>query len=556
MPITDVESSRQGATASGKKSAESASTFKQPAFEPFKDDLPDASTGSDAHQLAEQPTGSEHLGPESDSEALASSEACTSITSEFHTENRPISKMRVVVLLFTAVMLTGLIAFSERLIYFRLSPFAKELLGFLKNLTALGAAMITAVALFESWKHPKSAGKALLVAGISATLGLTAKILEPPPTVSPDIIHRLVNFNAEKYGAVIPPDMEEIVKAIDLTDQDPLRLAQSKLAVDRIDEALRLFNAGLAKQTDTERYLADAHAGKGLALAQKNKLDEALFEAERSFAITPNLPAILLRCSVLRRLARTEEALTVCSDATRLYPTSPRSWGEKGGVLIALGLSEHDLKPSLYEEAIAALDISINGAPSNPSSWNNKAIALHHLRRNAEALIAVDQAIALKPDFEDALLNKGTILKALKRPQDAMDLYADLIRRNPNDDYAWNNLGDGYELKGQLDEALAAYDAALQINPTYGDALFNKGEVLIRLKRFSEGASDLTKAVRVSPKDYEAFYQLAIALEATGDQQGALAAVTTSVKINPSFPPATKLRVRLENPSWTNSSSN
>jgi tetratricopeptide (TPR) repeat protein len=125
-----------------------------------------------------------------------------------------------------------------------------------------------------------------------------------------------LRYNAEKHGSTIPPEMAEIAKAVELSNQDPLRLAQSKLATDRLEEALRLFDLELAKQAETQRLLAEGYAGRGRVLAQRNQLKDALGEADRSLAIQFNLSAILLRCAMLRRLRRLEEALATCTEAT------------------------------------------------------------------------------------------------------------------------------------------------------------------------------------------------------------------------------------------------
>ena len=452
---------------------------------------------------------------------------------------------RVFLLLTLAVSGTLLALIGTSIFYSRLSPVAKEVMLATKNLIALSAAVLSVLALIESWRKPETRRAAGWLAACSAVLALAAKAIEPPPSVSREDFRRLLVFNAEKFNATIPPDMYEIAKAIDLAEKDPLRLAQSKLARDRLDESLRLFDSGLQQQSDVEQMLAEAHAGRGLVLKHLNRPREALDEADRSLAIRRTSSGLLLRCAMLRNLSQIQDALAACNEAIQIDPSSPPAWGEKGAVLLAQGQSEHHLQPSLYEEAIGALNISIRGAPQNPSPWNNKAIALHRLDRNAEALSAVDKAIELKPDFEDALLNKGTILKSLGKLDEAMEVYKELTQRNPNDDYAWNNLGDGYEAKGELSEALAAYDASLEINPHYADALFNKGQLLNRLKRQREAIVFLRKAIEESPRDFEAFYELAVALESTGDRQGAIAALANSLQINPEFKEAKVLKAQL-----------
>ena len=362
---------------------------------------------------------------------------------------------------------------------------------------------------------------------------IIAVVLEPMPHISSRDFARLRAFNAQNND-FIPPHLQSIAKAAELSESEPLKLAQGKLALRDFKEAIGLLDKGLAELKNTSQLVADTHFYKARALWGLRRFDEALSELNLSLAITPAFaPALSLKCSVLRNLNELDEALRSCERATQVDPKNYRAWHNMANVLI-------DLKR--FERAIAAEEIGLHLNPQIAQLWNTKAVALHSLGRDSEALVAVTESLHIAPTYTDALLNKGTILKRLGHLDQAEEIYRGLTKANPGDPEAWNNLGDALETRGQLQDAADAYNVALEIRPDYEDALYNRGAVLNKLRRYKESESPLREAMRLKPEDIDAADELALALSKTGRKTEALSIVEHVIRSRPNDAQALKLR--------------
>jgi tetratricopeptide (TPR) repeat protein/uncharacterized membrane protein YidH (DUF202 family) len=377
---------------------------------------------------------------------------------------------------------------------------------------------------------------------VNVILTIVTRILQPTPTISPDDFSQLkfVITNTDQRSPDVSPDVVRIAKGVELSETDPLKLAQGKLALKNFPAAIALFDKAME---DPQKTLADAHFYKARALWAMGKYDDALDEANRSLSFRPMFsPALVIKGASLRHLRRFDEALSASSDAVNADPHNESAWSTKGGVLIELGDFEGKKGRHRYEEALSAFEIGIKVRSDFPQLWNNKSIALHRLGRDQEALAAVNEALRLAPEYNDALLNKGTYLKRLNRLGEAVELYRQLTVRNPSDAEAWNNLGDAKEHNGDLPGALIDYDTAVTLKPDFPDALFNKGGGLAELGRYDESIAPLQRACELRPSDYEAEYMLAYSLNKLGRKKEALSALAVALKVEPGYKDATSLR--------------
>jgi tetratricopeptide (TPR) repeat protein len=98
-------------------------------------------------------------------------------------------------------------------------------------------------------------------------------------------------------------------------------------------------------------------------------------------------------------------------------------------------------------------------------------------------------------------------------------------------------LADGSEQSrtGQYDSATTSYDSALALDPKNVIALNGKGYLLFKQHNYPGAVTLLQQAVAKDPGYPWARYNLALALSANGDTDGAVAQLTTLLQQSPRF---------------------
>jgi tetratricopeptide (TPR) repeat protein len=462
--------------------------------------------------------------------------------------------------LLTLLVIASMFLFTRR-VYATLSPLALHRLAMAKWFVTAAAASLAVLAFLINRRtvHGRRRSRALTLANL---IGFTICyfLLDPPPRVAARDIEELKIFNAEHDDVQVTPDISAIARGVELSGEtDPLKLAQSTLACNKLEESLRLFDKGLLDMKPMERVIAETHFYKAVALSRLKRDEEALAETELALALQPHYAsAFAQKCRSLRVLKRLIEALAACQNATRENGAVALAWRETGAVYLVMGIDrvqdQSTESKALYEQALATLDISLQADPNDPKAWNNKCIALYRLGRLTEALAAADQALRLNPDFVDALLERAVVLKNLGRIDAAILMYRRLTQINAHDTEAWSNLASALEKKKDFTNALEAAVAATQANPDFEDAWFNKGEILNKSGRYAEALTAFARAIVLNPKDSDALVEQAEALEQLGRRAEATETVTKALSISPTDKEALALKERLLKPTTAVSS--
>jgi predicted negative regulator of RcsB-dependent stress response len=100
--------------------------------------------------------------------------------------------------------------------------------------------------------------------------------------------------------------------------------------------------------------------------------------------------------NALEDLNRYDEAITCYDRALKIDPNHADAWNNKGNAL-------EDL--NRYDEAITCYDRALKIDPNYTSTWNNKGNALQNLNRYDEAITCYDQALKIYPN--DALVKRN-----------------------------------------------------------------------------------------------------------------------------------------------------
>jgi tetratricopeptide (TPR) repeat protein len=230
---------------------------------------------------------------------------------------------------------------------------------------------------------------------------------------------------------------------------------------------------------------SDQHNQRGIDLADRGWLDEAIREFEKAITLDPlsahahdNLASVLVQKGKLR-------------DALRSY--------------------------------LRALELE----PASPTSHYNLASFLTSHAREM-AIEEYKEAITVEPDFIDAHVNLGLALADGGDYDGAIAAYQEALRIDPNDAGAKHELGTVLIDAGRHPEAIAFLRDVTKAEPDNIDAWIDLSTCYLRRGFLGEAENALEHALVLDKNDVMANYTRAALSMATSDHGGALHALRTA----------------------------
>ena len=122
----------------------------------------------------------------------------------------------------------------------------------------------------------------------------------------------------------------------------------------------------------------------------------------------------------------------------------------------------------------------------------------------------------------------------LDRAAEALPYYERALRIKPEDSTARHNLGVALRKLGRLDESLVAFDTIIDLAKKPSASMFNgRHYTLCELGRRTDARADLERALQIEPNFADAWNNLGVERQYSGDSEGALAAFRRCSQINP-----------------------
>jgi|GEM_PF-370568 len=316
------------------------------------------------------------------------------------------------------------------------------------------------------------------------------------------------------------------------------------------------------------------HNRRGLAYDELEEYEKALADYKKEIALNPKFSSPYNNQAIIyENLQNYQEALTEINKAIELEPKSSTFYDNRADIYIKLkdyqkALAEYskfievDAKSAIsynyrgnfylnilrdYEKALADYNEAIKIDPKDLDYYTNRANTQTRLYNYPQAEEEYDEIIKRFPKSAASYNYRGYFYKeTLKDYKKAIANYTEAIKLDPTKNYYYGNRGEVYLLLEDYPKALADFEQAININsgvPTYYDkkarvyaelndykkalaeyerflkiddesaGFYNvRGNFYFYpLKNYEKAIADYTKAITLTPKEKQYYYNRAYA---------------------------------------------
>jgi tetratricopeptide (TPR) repeat protein len=284
---------------------------------------------------------------------------------------------------------------------------------------------------------------------------------------------------------------------------------------------------------DTKSLFEHAIAATGENAVAENNLGVVFFKAndlaaaESHFAeavrIKRNYPEALLNLGSCReKSGLTNEAIGFYERALQVQPTAPAYYN----------LANLQSKQGELEKAEANYRAALELKPEFAEALYNYGALLAKRGRVDDAGRNYAAALKLKPEFADVHLSFGALLAGQQKWNEAIAQFNAALQSDSSNADTHFNLGAAYQAKGELDEAAKQYAEACRLRPDDVEARESLGLLLLGLGKANEAVICFHEGLRLQP-NAKAHYELALALDASGDGEKAITEYREAVRLGP-----------------------
>ncbi|MDP9225659.1 MAG: tetratricopeptide repeat protein, partial [Actinomycetota bacterium] len=297
--------------------------------------------------------------------------------------------------------------------------------------------------------------------------------------------------------------------------------------------------------------LAEVHARLGLIYFQQGRFADAVTSLRRALKLKPVLPNIdsLLAMS-LSELGRHEEALPGLEKAFHQQSTDSalrRMAGlhlqraytdldrDSNAVAVALELSRlyPDDPEVLYHTGrlfgnYAYLQTVKLARIAPDSVWLHQAAGEANESQGLldDAIKEYQQVLAMAPNRPGLHFRLGRVLLSRSEQAkgdsaaeaEALKEFEQELQIDPTNANAAYEIGEMQRKSGQFDKAIESFRRAVDSYPGFVEALVGLGRTLVAAGESSAALPHLRKAISLNPRDEVAFYQIAQAYRALGQE--------------------------------------
>lgn len=195
-----------------------------------------------------------------------------------------------------------------------------------------------------------------------------------------------------------------------------------------------------------------------------------------------------------------------------------------------------------FAAALAQYEKAESLNPSNVNTRLNMGTLYQAQKEYDTAIAAYDSIIDFNPNFKLAYLYKAQCYKALGNKDAAIQNYKLALNLDPNNQDIKDELYDMYETNMTPEEKLAYINAQLQKEPNNPDLIYKYAYELHKANRIAEAIPYYSQVIKLSPKNEDAYINLAQAYTQQGNYDKARAVLTEAKGI---FPENTTVKKQL-----------
>ncbi len=200
------------------------------------------------------------------------------------------------------------------------------------------------------------------------------------------------------------------------------------------------------------------------------------------------------------------------------------------------------LQAGRTREALDVLDQAVRAEPNNAGLRNFYGQVCFMTGRNEAAESALRTALVLDPDLADAHNNLGALYDRMGRKDEADREYHAALASPayPTPEKVRLNLGLLYSSQGRDEEAIHEYRKAVELSPKYYQAHFELAALLDRTGRLDEAVREYEVAAPGYSSSGDYFYRLGFGYFRIGDRSRAREKLTRAIEISPGSEAAAK----------------
>jgi tetratricopeptide (TPR) repeat protein len=304
-----------------------------------------------------------------------------------------------------------------------------------------------------------------------------------------------------------------------------LLVAQQLTLEGRSAEALEAYLRAVAKD-EQSAYL---HRKAAVALAQHNRLEEALAHAHRAVELDPEDDASRTFLGQLYRIRReTAEAEKILRDDAG-EPVSPDA---------AFLLYQVYMDGGHFEAALGVARWLVEHEPDGLRGRVAEANVYQRMDRPADAEQALRQALEQEPGD---LRIYGALARMLRQRGDyeaEVALYDEVISLYPHHHSTLVALGEAQLALEDIDGSIATFEAVEQRYPDDLQSSVRLGYLLFEAHRFDEAERRFERVLEANPEEHEVAFFLGVVRRRGGDGDGAMRAFEAIPEKHRYFPEA------------------
>jgi tetratricopeptide (TPR) repeat protein len=148
---------------------------------------------------------------------------------------------------------------------------------------------------------------------------------------------------------------------------------------------------------------------------------------------------------------------------------------------------------------------------------NNRGVAQMSQQFTERAASSFAEAFKKDPKLAQAATNEGIALMALQKLDEAKKALQQAIALDPHSAQAWYNLGLAQHAGNELEPALKSFQQAASFDPRDADSTYFEGVCYQEMKEYDKAIAIFRKALEIDPLHASAEFQLARALQRSGN---------------------------------------